>query len=61
MSEKLIGINELAEILDVAPSWLYARTRLKGPGTIPTIRLGKYVKFYLPAVMKWAQAETETE
>lgn len=40
--EKLVNVREMARILDVPVSWLYERTRL---GTIPCIRIGKYVRF----------------
>jgi len=50
MSQKLIGVNELAEILGVPPSWVYARSRTD---SIPMIRVGKYIKFDLDEVMVW--------
>lgn len=65
MSTKLIGVNELAETLGVPPSWIYARTRLKGPDTIPHLKVGKYVKFKTDPergpveVMEWIQAQNE--
>ncbi len=40
--EKLVDVREMARILNVPVSWLYERTRL---GTIPCIRIGKYVRF----------------
>lgn len=40
--EKLVDVREMARILNVPISWLYERTRL---GTIPCIRIGKYVRF----------------
>jgi len=41
---KLITVNQLAEILRVPPSWIYQRTRL-GPEAIPFVKVGKYVRF----------------
>ena len=40
--EKLVDVREMARILNVPVSWLYERTRL---GTIPCLRIGKYVRF----------------
>ncbi len=57
MAEKLVGINTMAETLDVPITWLYARTRLKGPEAIPCVRVGKYVKFKVDEVMDWIQAQ----
>jgi len=46
--EKLVDVREMARILNVPVSWLYERTRL---GTIPCIRIGKYVRFNPPEVL----------
>ena len=43
-SRTLVTVKELSEILKVAPSWIYQRTRL-GPNALPHIRLGKYMRF----------------
>lgn len=49
----LIDINEMAARLKVKRSWLYRKTMLKGPGTIPRIRIGKYLRFDPDAVFDW--------
>ena len=59
MIQKLIGVNELAEVLGVPPSWVYARTRLKGPDSIPCLRVGKYLKFEFDEVMDWLKSQNE--
>ena len=61
MYQKLIGVNELAEILDVPKSWIYSRSRETGPGSIPRIMVGKYVKFQLDDVMAWLKKKNEAE
>ena len=33
--DRLLTVNELAEVLSVKKSWIYSRTRETGPGTIP--------------------------
>jgi len=51
--KELIDIEEMARRLKVRRSWLYRKTMLKGPGTIPRIRLGKYLRFDPEAVFRW--------
>ena len=61
MAERLIGVNELAETLNVPPSWIYARTRETDKGAIPRIRVGKYVKFKIDDVMSWLERKNAPE
>jgi len=58
--KKLIGVTELAEILGVPPSWVYARSRETGPGSVPRLKVGKYVKFDLDKVMEWLKSQNES-
>ena len=60
MEERLIGVNELAEILGTPPSWVYSRTRETGSGAIPRIMVGKYVKFRIDDVMAWLEKKNES-
>ena len=53
MDEELRTVEEIAGKLKVKPSWVYGKTRLTGPGTIPRIRCGKYLRFSLSEVMEW--------
>ena len=57
--KKLMGVVELAEILGVPPSWVYARSRETGTDSIPRIKVGKYVKFELDRVMDWLKKKNE--
>jgi hypothetical protein len=59
MTRKLVGVNGLGEVLNVNPSWIYARTRLKGPDQIPHIRCGKYVRFDIDTVLEWLEKKGE--
>ena len=56
---KLITPDELAERLSVQKSWLYARTRETGPGSIPRIKVGKYLRFSEEDVMDWLKSQNE--
>ena len=38
-------LPELARRWKVKPSWLYGKTRERGPDAIPRIRIGKYIRF----------------
>ena len=57
----LLTVAGLAKALKVAPSWVYARTRIKGADTIPMIRCGKYPRFHLPEVIDWLKRQQAQE
>jgi hypothetical protein len=59
MTKKLVGVQELAEILSVPPSWIYSRTRMKDSDSIPVTRCGKYCRFNVDAVFDWLQRQNE--
>jgi len=48
--ERFVSVDELAEFLAVPCSWVYAQT---ASGTIPCIRVGRYVRFWMPDVLAW--------
>lgn len=58
MDQNLIGINEMAEKLSVAPSWIYQRTRTN---EIPHYKIGKYVRFDEALVWEWIKKQNESE
>jgi excisionase family DNA binding protein len=51
--EKLLTVQEVAQILKVPPSWVYEHTRERCPDRIPGIRLGKYWRFVEGDVLAW--------
>ena len=53
----LLTVAELASELKVPKSWIYARTREIGPGTLPRVRVGKYLRFFLPEVLTWLRGQ----
>ena len=59
MNETFLTIDELADRLKVQKSWLYSRTREIGPGTMPRLKLGKYLRFDYQAVMDWLRKQNE--
>jgi excisionase family DNA binding protein len=56
MNQNLIGINEMAEKLDVPVSWLYSRTRTN---EIPHYKVGKYRKFDESEVFEWLKLQSD--
>ncbi len=56
MNQKLLGVNEMAEKLDVPVSWLYSRTRTN---EIPHYKVGKYRKFDEIEVFEWLKLQSD--
>ena len=59
--KEFLTVSELANRRKVLMSWLYSRTREKGEGTIPKIRVGKYVRFDEAAVIEWLKGKQDAE
>jgi len=51
--EQLATVKELAQHLKVQESWVYDKTK-KG-GDMPVKRVGKYLRFSIPAVENWLE------
>ena len=53
----LLTPQQLAERLAVPPSWIREKTRqrarIRDADPLPTVRLGKYVRFHWPSVQAW--------
>jgi excisionase family DNA binding protein len=49
---RLLTVAELAEVLAVPSSWIYART---ATGDIPHVCVGRYKRFRLGEVMRWLE------
>lgn len=43
--DEMLTVAEVATWLKVSRSWIYDRTRSRGPERLPHIKLGKYVRF----------------
>ncbi len=46
----LLTVEEIADMLRVSKSWIYARTRRRGLERLPHMKLGKYLRFEERAV-----------
>ena len=55
--DELLTVDELAEWLKVPPSWIYERTRQRGPGRLPFVKLGKYLRFEEAAVRAFLERQ----
>ena len=54
--EALLTVHEVAEFLKVPVSWVYERTRRRGIGRLPHIKIGKYLRFRREDVLGWLDA-----
>jgi excisionase family DNA binding protein len=59
--QNLLSVDELAESLRVPKSWVYSRSRERGPDAMPRIRVGKYLRFELDKVMDWLKNCDQTD
>lgn len=51
----LLTVSEVAQLLQVPVSWVYARTRHRTKARLPGYRLGKYWRFNRHEVLAWVQ------
>jgi len=61
MNQNFLTVSELAERLKVQASWIYGKSRETGPGAIPRIKVGKYLRFVLDDVLAWLKKQNEAE
>jgi hypothetical protein len=56
---QILTPKQLAERLQVRVSFIYENTRkragVRNPDPLPSIRMGKYLRFYWPQVEKWLE------
>jgi len=55
--DDLLTPEELAQRLKVSVTWVYeqtrARTAVRSPEAIPVVPVGRFLRFYWPAVCGW--------
>jgi excisionase family DNA binding protein len=49
--KRLLEANEVADLLAVPTTWVRTATRA---GHLPHLRLGRYVRYELEAILEWA-------
>ncbi len=55
--ERLLTVEEIAEMLQVPMSWVYERTRTRGWERLPHIKLGKYLRFEERALREFLEKQ----
>ena len=53
MTEPLLTVQGVAELLRLPVSWVYARTRERSRNVLPHFKLGKYIRFKKSEVLAW--------
>ena len=53
----LLTVSEVAQLLQVPVSWIYARTRHRTKDRLPGYRLGKYWRFDRSEVLAWVASQ----
>ena len=56
-NKPLVDVEGLAEYLNVPTTWVYEQTRNKSNGSIPRIKVGKYVRFNIYEVLEWLKRQ----
>jgi excisionase family DNA binding protein len=56
---ELLTLAEMAGKLKVPVSWVYSRTRERGEGAIPRLKVGKYLRFKESDVMNWIREKQQ--
>ncbi len=56
---ELLTHEEIAERLKVPASWVYEKTRKRCVNPIPSIPMGRYIRFDWDAVVKWLEQQAQ--
>jgi len=56
-NEKLLTIQQVADLLHVPVSWVYGRTRKRSIERLPGIHLGKYWRFREEEIHAWVESQ----
>lgn len=59
--DRLLSLEEVADYLGVKKSWIYEKSSAykNGEDGIPSIRLGKYLRFELKKVTDWIESQNK--
>ena len=55
--DRLWTVEEVADLFQVPPSWVYERTRRRGQEQLPHLKLGKYLRFQEYAVREFLERQ----
>ena len=56
-SERLLTVQDVANLLHVPSSWVYERTRRHGRDQLPHVKLGKYLRVEEAAVIDFIRRQ----
>ena len=56
---ELLTHEEIAARLKVPPSWVYEKTRKRCQNPMPSIPMGRYIRFDWDAVVKWLEEQAQ--
>lgn len=51
----LLTVGEVAGLLRVPPSWIYARTCDGAEETLPHLKFGRHLRFERAAILEWIE------
>jgi len=51
--EQLLTVEEAAELLSVAPSWVYQHATPKAANPLPYVKVGRYTRFEESRLKAW--------
>jgi excisionase family DNA binding protein len=54
---QILTLGELADRLKVSERWVYEKTRRRSQNPLPTIRIGRYLRFDWMSVSKWLRQQ----
>jgi excisionase family DNA binding protein len=55
---EILTPEEVAAMLRVAPSWIYAKSRRRQRNPLPVFRIGRYLRFSRAAVLAWLEKQS---
>jgi excisionase family DNA binding protein len=55
--DQILTLSELAERLKVSERWVYEKTRRRSQNPLPTIRIGRYLRFDWISVSAWLRQQ----
>jgi len=55
--ERLLTVQDVANLLQVPISWVYQRTRRRGGDQLPHVKLGKYLRFEEAVVVDFVRRQ----
>jgi excisionase family DNA binding protein len=55
MDSLFLTPEQVAELLATSVTWVYEKSRTRQRDPLPTLRIGRYIRFEKDAVIQWAR------